>query len=173
MRTGRVGAVLNGEIYNFRCSARNWAHAAIGSPPTGDTEVLAHLAEDHDAVALARRLDGMFAFAIWDRQRERLLLGRDRTGKKPLYYWRSANSFVFASELKGVLAHPDVPCEPDPRAISAYLTFGYVPTPDTFFAGIKSLPPAHVLSLSPGGEPVIERYWELPVPGIDGAPRDP
>ncbi len=112
----------------------------------------------------------MFAFAVWDRRRERLLLGRDRTGKKPLYYWRSANSFVFASELKGVLAHPDGPCEPDPRAISAYLTFGYVPTPDTFFAGIKSLPPAHVLSLSPGGEPVIERYWELPVPGIDGAP---
>ena len=69
----------------------------------------------------------MFAFAIWDRHRERLFLGRDRVGKKPLYYWRSPDTFVFASEIKGVLAHPDVPRELDPRAISAYLTFGYVP----------------------------------------------
>ncbi len=96
------------------------------------------------------------------------MLGRDRVGKKPLYYWRSAGTFVFASEIKGVLAHPAVPCDLDPRAISAYLTFGYVPTPDTFFAGVKSLPPGHVLSLTPGGEPVIERYWELAVPGVDG-----
>ncbi len=165
-----VGAVLNGEIYNFRALREELGARGHRFFTDGDTEVLAHLAEDHDPVALARRLDGMFAFAVWDRTRERLLLGRDRTGKKPLYYWRSASHFVFASELKGVLAHPDVPCEPDPRAISAYLTFGYAPTPDTFFAGIKSLPPAHVLSLSPGGEPLIERYWKLPVPGIDGAP---
>jgi asparagine synthase (glutamine-hydrolysing) len=164
----RIGAVLNGEIYNFLELRERLLAAGHELSTQGDTEVLAHLAEDHDPVALARRLDGMFAFAVWDRERERLLLGRDRTGKKPLYYWRSAQDFVFASELKGVLAHPAVPCEPDPRAISAYLTFGYVPTPDTFFAGIKSLPPAHVLSLAPGGDPVIERYWELPVPGIDG-----
>ncbi len=83
----------------------------------GDTEVLAHLAETHDAVTLARKLDGMFAFAIWDRRRQRLVLGRDRLGKKPLYYWRSARAFVFASEIKGVLAHPDVACELDDRAI--------------------------------------------------------
>ena len=146
-----------------RCKRR-----VIGSRSDGDTEVLAHLVEDHDPVALARKLDGMFAFATWDRARERLVLGRDRVGKKPLYYWRSAGTFVFASEIKGVLAHPAVPCDLDPRAISAYLTFGYVPTPDTFFAGVKSLPPGHVLSLTPGGEPVIERYWELAVPGVDG-----
>ena len=113
--------------------------------------MIAHLAEDHDALALARRLDGMFAFAVWDRRRERLLLGRDRLGKKPLYYWAGADTFVFASEIKGVLAHPAVPCELDERALSAYLTFGYVPTPHTFFAGIKSLPPAHTLTLDSGG----------------------
>jgi asparagine synthase (glutamine-hydrolysing) len=137
----------------------------------GDTEVLAHLAEDHDAVSVARRIDGMFAFAIWDKRRERLVLGRDRVGKKPLYFWRSPSAFVFASEIKGVLAHPDVPCELDERALHAYLTFGYVPTPDTFFQRIKSLPPAHVLTLEPGGEPVIQRFWQLGVPGVDGSPE--
>ena len=117
----------------------------------GDTEVIAHLAEDHDAPSLARRLDGMFAFAVWDSRRERLLLGRDRLGKKPLYYWAGPDTFVFASEIKGVLAHPAVPCELDERALPAYLTFGYVPTPFTFFDGIRSVPPAHVLSLESGG----------------------
>jgi asparagine synthase (glutamine-hydrolysing) len=166
---GTIGAVLNGELYNFtgiRAELRNGGHELSSG---GDTEVLAHLAEDHDAAAIARRIDGMFAFAIWDRRRERLLLGRDRMGKKPLYWWRSGGSFVFASEIKGVLAHPDVPCELDERALSAYLTFGYVPTPHTFFRGIKSLPPAHVLTIEPGGEPLIERYWRLALPGVDGA----
>ena len=166
-----IGAVLNGEIYNFRKLRDELRSSGHELSTEGDTEVLAHLAEDHDGVTLASKVDGMFAFAIWDRRRERLLLGRDRMGKKPLYYWRSPQTFVFASEIKGVLAHPKVPCELDERAIGALLTFGYVPTPDTFFAGIKSLPPAHVLTLEPGGEPLIERYWQLQVPGIDGAPE--
>ena len=164
-----IGAVLNGEIYNFAQLRKELRASGHRLSSRGDTEVLVHLAEDHDAVALARRLDGMFAFALWDRRRERLVLGRDRLGKKPLYFWRSPGTFVFASEIKGVLAHPDVPCELDESAISAYLSFGYVPTPRTFFAGIESLPPAHVLTLEPGGEPSVERYWRLPVPGVDGA----
>lgn len=165
---GTVGAVLNGEIYNFRALQDELRGAGHVLRTDGDTEVLAHLAEAHDAVSLARKLDGMFAFAVWDRRRERLVVGRDRMGKKPLYYWRSASAFVFASEIKGVLTHPDVTCELDEHAIPAYLTFGYVPTPDTFFAGIKSLPPAHVLTLEPGGEPKVEPYWALPIPGVDG-----
>jgi asparagine synthase (glutamine-hydrolysing) len=164
-----VGAVLNGEIYNFKALREELRAAGHELHTDGDTEVLAHLAEDDDAVTLARRIDGMFTFATWDKHRERLFLGRDRMGKKPLYYWRSADAFVFASEIKGVLAHPDVPCELNPRAIDAYLTFGYVPTPETFFAGIQSLRPAHVLTLEPGGDPKIERYWQLQVPGVDGA----
>ena len=166
---GTVGAVLNGEIYNFREIRDELRQRGHHLSSAGDTEVLAHLAEDHDAVGLARALDGMFAFATWDRNREQLVLGRDRTGKKPLYYWRSAGTFVFSSEIKGVLAHPDVSCEPNEHAIDAYLTFGYVPTPYTFFDGIKSLPPAHVLTVTPGGDPRIERYWRLQVPGVDGA----
>lgn len=165
-----IGAVLNGEIYNFRGLRDDLIRAGHTLSSHGDTEIIAHLAEEHGGVSLARTLDGMFAFAVWDRKREKLVLGRDRVGKKPLYYWRSAQTFVFASEIKGVLAHPAVPCELDQRAISAYLTFGYVPTPDTFFTGIKSLPPAHVLTLEPGGAPSIERYWQLPIPGVDGGP---
>src|SRR5947209_8029484 len=121
-----IGAVLNGEIYNFK-EIRDELHATGHDLSSAcDTEVLAHLAEDYEPVALAQRLDGMFAFGIWDRARERLILGRDRMGKKPLYYWRSGGTFVFSSEIKGILAHPDVSCEPDEHAVSAYLTFGYV-----------------------------------------------
>jgi asparagine synthase (glutamine-hydrolysing) len=165
-----IGAVLNGEIYNYSALRDELRGAGHQLSTAGDTEVLVHLAEDQGPVALAKRLDGMFAFAIWDRRRERLMLGRDRMGKKPLYYWRSPQEFVFASEIKGVLAHPVVPCELDEHAILSYLTFGYVPTPRTFFTGIYSLPPAHVLTLEPGGDPAIERYWRLLVPGLDGAP---
>lgn len=165
---GTVGAVLNGEIYNFAALREALAQRGHTLSSTGDTEVLAHLAEELDAKDLAHELDGMFAFAVWSSNDERLLLGRDRMGKKPLYYWHGGDTFVFGSEIKGLLAHPAVTQRLDPRAISAYLTFGYVPTPFTFFEGIRSLPPAHVLTLEPGGEPLIERYWQLAVPGLNG-----
>ena len=164
-----VGAVLNGEIYNFRALRDELRRDGHELSTRGDTEVIAHLAERLDPVALARRLDGMFAFAVYDARRERLVLGRDRFGKKPLYYWHGAGgTLVFASEIKGVLAHPDVPRELDPRAIPAYLTFGYVPTPHTFFEGVRSVPPGHVLVLERGGEPRLHEYWSAPLPGRDG-----
>ena len=158
---GTIGAVLNGEIYNFGALRERLLEDGHRFKSRGDTEVIAHLAEDHDALSLTRRLDGMFAFAVWDSRRERLTLGRDRLGKKPLYYWSGPDTFVFASEIKGVLAHPAVSCQLDERALSAYLTFGYVPTPFTFYDGIRSLPPAHTLSLESGGQPRLERYWQL------------
>jgi len=164
-----VGAVLNGEIYNFGALREALLRDGHELRTRGDTEVIAHLAEDLDPVALARRLDGMFAFAVYDARRERLALGRDRVGKKPLYYWHGPGGMlVFASEIKGVLAHPAVPRELDPRAIPAYLTFGYVPTPHTFFAGVRSVPPGHVLVLERGGAPALHEYWSAPVPGRDG-----
>ena len=164
-----VGAVLNGEIYNFRALRDELLRDGHELRTRGDTEVIAHLAERLDAPALARRLDGMFAFAVYDANRERLTLGRDRLGKKPLYYWHAPGGpLVFGSEIKAVLAHPDVPRELEPRAIPAYLTFGYVPTPYTFFRGVRSVPPAHVLVLDRGGEPRLERYWSAPLPGRDG-----
>jgi len=167
--TGTIGVALNGEIYNFR-SLRDELRAGGHELTTdGDTEVIAHLAEDHSPVELARRLDGMFAFAAWDDRRQRLVLGRDRLGKKPLYYWAGSGMFVFGSEIKAVLAHPAVPRDLNPGALPAYLTFGYVPTPQTFFEGVLSLPPGHVLSVEPGRPPLIEQYWqpELPGNGVD------
>ena len=146
---GTIGAVLNGEIYNFTSLRDQLSRDGHTLCSRGDTEVLAHLAERHSARDIAGKLDGMFAFAVWDKQRERLLLGRDRMGKKPLYYWNGGGTFVFASELKGVLAHPAVTRELTQRAISAYLNFGYVPTPETFFKDVFSVPPGHVLTYAP------------------------
>ena len=156
---GTIGAVLNGEIYNFRELRRQLAGEGHRFATRCDTEVIAHLAERYGAAELAGRLDGMFAFAVWAAAEQRLILARDRFGKKPLYYWTSGNALVFASEIKGVLAHPGVSRDLDPAAIPAYLTFGYVPTPRTFFAGIQSLPPGHVLTLDAGTPPRLERYW--------------
>ncbi|MBV9465799.1 MAG: asparagine synthase (glutamine-hydrolyzing) [Solirubrobacterales bacterium] len=156
-------AVLNGELYNFRELRRRLEAGGHRLRSQGDTEVLAHLAEELDAVELAQAVDGMFAFAIWDGRRQRLLLGRDRAGKKPLYWWHSGERLVFGSEIKAVLADPSVPRALNRRAIPAYLTFGYVPTPETFYEGVLSLPPGHVLTYSPGSQPVIERYWHLPL----------
>ena len=158
---GEIGAVLNGEIYNFRELRAELVGAGHRFATGCDTEVLAHLAEALSAVPLAQRLDGMFAFAVWDATRERLMLGRDRFGKKPLHYWYANGHLVFASEIKGVLANPAVPQRLDPAAIPAYLTFGYVPSPRTFFTGVRSLPPGHVMTFEPGHEPVVERYHEL------------
>lgn len=119
-----IGAVLNGDVFNFRRLRQEQRDTGHQVSTDGDTEVLSHLADEGGAADLARRLDGMLAVAEWDRQRDRLTLGRDRMGKKPLYYGRSPQTFVFASEIKSVLAHPSVCRELDERAISAYLTFG-------------------------------------------------
>ncbi|MFL5864596.1 MAG: asparagine synthase (glutamine-hydrolyzing) [Solirubrobacteraceae bacterium] len=156
---GAIGVALNGEIYNFRQLRRELERDGHRFATGCDTEVIAHLAEQCGPEELARRLDGMFAFAVWDCSRDRLILGRDRFGKKPLYYWSSGDAIVFASEIKAVLMHPDVPRELDPAAIPAYLTFGYVPTPRTFFAGVRSVPPGHVLTLEPGAPPRLACYW--------------
>ncbi|HEU4751771.1 MAG TPA: asparagine synthase-related protein, partial [Armatimonadota bacterium] len=106
----------------------------------------------------------MFAFAIWDTRRRRLFLARDRAGKKPLFYTRVGDSFLFSSELQGVLARPEVPREVDVEAVDAYLSWGYVPAPQTAFRGIKKLPPAHWLTLDltlEGPVERVEQYWSL------------
>jgi asparagine synthase (glutamine-hydrolysing) len=165
---GTVGVALNGEIYNYRelrTSLREQGHVFATD---GDTEVIAHLAEDLDPVALASRLNGMFALAVWDERRQRLILARDRFGKKPLYYWTDGDRLAFGSEIKSVLANPHVPRRLRHEAIAPYLTFGYVPTPDTFFEGVRSVPPGHVLIAEPDREPRLERYWVPPIAGVDG-----
>jgi len=169
---GSIGAVLNGEIYNFRELRDDLAAGGHVLRTRGDTEVIAHLGETEPPAEIARRLQGMFAFAVWDERRRRLVLGRDRLGKKPLYYFAGADTFVFGSELKAVLAHPAVSRELEPRAIPAYLTFGYVPSPLTFYRGVLSVPPGHVLVLEDGSsEPRLIPYWQPPLPGGGGPDR--
>jgi len=167
---GTVGVALNGEIYNYRALADGLRARGHHLRTTGDTEVIAHLVGELEPVEVARRLEGMFAFAAWDGRRGRLVLGRDRLGKKPLYYWTGGSRLVFGSEIKAVLADPAVPREMDPDALPAYLTFGYVPTPGTFFAGIRSVPPGHVLVVEPGAEPRLECYWSPPLPAATAPP---
>src|SRR5215211_202754 len=166
-----VAVVLNGEIYNFRELRERLQRDGHEFSSRGDTEVIAHLAEELPPVELARRLDGMFAFAVWDYRHGRLVIGRDRVGKKPLFYWSAGGALVFASEIKAVLADPRVPRRLDEAAIPAFLTFGYVPTPRSFFEGVMSLPPGHVMTFEPGGEPVVERYWEPVVTRANGGER--
>jgi len=171
---GSVGVAFNGEIYNFRALQHELRAAGHNLKTDGDTEVIAHLAEDHDPVDLCRRLDGMFAFAVWDERRRRLVLGRDRLGKKPLYYWQgSGGEVVFASEIKAVLADRRVPRRLQPGAIDAYLTFGYVPTPHTFFEGICSVPPGHVLVAAAGRAPEVHAYWRPRAAACDEVGRSP
>jgi asparagine synthase (glutamine-hydrolysing) len=159
--TGSLGVALNGEIYNYRELTAELTGRGHRFATKGDTEVIAHLAEELPGGELARRLDGMYAVAVWDSVAERLTLIRDRFGEKPLYYWRDARRLVFASEIKALLAHPSVTARVRHEAIPDYLTFGYVPTPLTFFEGIRSVPPAHVLTVDLAGKVEIAPYWSL------------
>ena len=156
---GSVVVVLNGEIYNFR----ELRDRLLGSGHTfrtqGDTEVIVHLYEEEGAECV-RHLHGMFAFALWDRRRRRLLLARDRVGKKPLFYALRRGGLSFASELRALIEDRQVKTEIDPSALDCYLAYGYVPAPMSIFNGVRKLEPAHALLLD-GGEVTIERYWRL------------
>ncbi|MGE5273401.1 MAG: asparagine synthase (glutamine-hydrolyzing) [Verrucomicrobiota bacterium] len=154
---GDVTAVFNGELYNFReLRAELAAHDVRGS---GDTPVIPHLYEE-SGPGFVSRLEGMFAIALWDSGRERLVLARDRVGKKPLL-WRQLpdGTLAFASELKALLRLPDARREVDPEALDAYLALQYVPS-GTALRGVEKLPPGHVL-VAEGGSVRIERYWSL------------
>jgi asparagine synthase (glutamine-hydrolysing) len=161
---GTIAVAFNGEIYNFRTLRDRLQRNGHALATDGDTEVIVHLAEELSPVELACELDGMFAFAVWNNRTRELVLARDRFGKKPLFWWRQGHTIVFASEIKAVLAHPAVPRELNEGALLPYLTFGYVPTPDTFFAGVNSLLPGHVLVMRDGREPEVIEYWRPPLP---------
>jgi asparagine synthase (glutamine-hydrolysing) len=156
---GSVAVVLNGEIYNYRELRHRLEQAGHVFATRSDTEVLVHLYEDEGS-RLVQHLHGMFAFALWDKRRRRLLLARDRVGKKPLYYALRPGAISFASELRALLQDPDVPREVDHQALDAYLAYRWVPSPMTAFRAVRKLPPACVLTFS-GGRATIERYWRL------------
>ncbi len=154
-----VAVVLNGEIYNYRELRRELEGRGHSFSTQGDTETIAHLYEE-EGPGLVNRLSGMFAFALWDERRRRLVIGRDRVGKKPLYYCERGGSLSFASELAALLADPGIPRELDPAALDCYLAYGYVQAPRSIWRAVKKLPPAHTLVWEDGGARV-ERYWRL------------
>ncbi|HSD51859.1 MAG TPA: asparagine synthase (glutamine-hydrolyzing), partial [Candidatus Methylomirabilis sp.] len=156
---GTIWIVFNGEIYNFQELRPPLAARGHRFRSRTDTEVILHLYEEHGVECL-RYLRGMFAFAIWDAPRRQLFLARDRLGKKPLCYQQDAQALRFASEAKAILQDPAVEARPDPRGISRYLTYGYVPSPGSAFQGVRKLPPAHYL-LCRDGQLELARYWRL------------
>jgi asparagine synthase (glutamine-hydrolysing) len=162
---GRIAVVFNGEIYDFDRLREDLLTRGHTFRTRSDTEVLVHLYEEHGE-DLARHIHGMFAFAIWDTPRRRLVLGRDRMGKKPLHYRLQDGLLVFGSELKSLLAHPAVTRELDPTSLARYLHYEYVPAPHTIYRGIRKLQPGHV-AVFEGGRLTTRPYWDLPRPSED------
>lgn len=156
---GSICIVFNGEIYNFHM-LREFLHKRGHTFRTkSDTECILHLYEDYGANCV-NHLRGMFAFAIWDEGAQRLLLARDRAGKKPLFYALTDESLIFASEFKALLPDPSLKRDVDPIAIGDYLTYQYVPAPRTIFKQIQKLPPAHTLVYQ-NDLVQVRPYWEL------------
>jgi asparagine synthase (glutamine-hydrolysing) len=154
-----VWVVLNGEIYNYQELRRELLRGGHRFATNSDTECIAHLYEDFGEQCFSR-LWGMFAIAIFDVRQRRLLLARDRVGKKPLYYAQTGDRIVFGSELKALLASGDFPRDIDRQAVSDYFSFGYVPAPKTIYSSARKLRPGHYLVASQSG--VCERrYWNL------------
>ena len=158
---GRFWIALNGEIYNYRELRRELVARGHVFRTRSDTEVVLHLYEEIGN-RCTERLIGMFAFAIWDSRERRLFLARDRLGIKPLFLAEAGGGFVFASELKAVLAHGAVPRELDPVGLDQYLTFMYVPAPRTIVRGVEKLLPGHTLTLHADGKREERCYWEIP-----------
>ncbi|MBI3970784.1 MAG: asparagine synthase (glutamine-hydrolyzing) [Chloroflexi bacterium] len=156
---GQVQLVCNGEIYNYRQLRERLTANGHRFRSGSDCEVAVHAYEEYGDDFVCR-LNGMFGLALWDNRRRRLLLARDRTGIKPLYYARHGDVFLFASEPKAILAYPGFPRALDVVSLYQYLTYEYVPTPRSIFAGIGKLRPGHYLTVENGR--IDERpYWQL------------
>jgi asparagine synthase (glutamine-hydrolysing) len=163
-----VWIVFNGEVYNYRDLRRDLLARGHHLATQSDTETIVHLYEDEGPAAIAR-LRGMFAIALWDARRRRLLLARDRFGKKPLYYAVLPHGLYFASELK-CFRGLDIPFDIDTDALKFYFQFGYIPDPASPFRAIRKLPPGGWLTYDSDGAVNQERYWTLPAPATEPPP---
>ncbi|MEW6379870.1 MAG: asparagine synthase (glutamine-hydrolyzing) [bacterium] len=152
--------VANGEIYNFRELREGLQERGHIFRSGSDSEVLVHLYEEKGVECL-HQLVGMFAFAIWDTRNRSLFLARDRLGIKPLHFARIRDAVVFGSEIKAILEYPGFVRTIDPQAVNLYLTYEYIPAPQTIFQSIQKLPPGHFLTVNQGGSIRIHQYWDL------------
>ena len=158
--TGDIWVVYNGEIYNYRQIRTELERQGHVFKTQSDTEVIVHAYEEYED-ACVQRFNGMFALAVWDARRRRLFLARDRLGIKPLFYWVEHEKLVFGSELKAVIAHPEVPRQVDLVALGQYLSLEYIPGPRTIFQNVHKLPPGHTLVFEQGGLKLAQ-YWDVP-----------
>lgn len=154
-----VVAVMNGELYNFREVRSDLEKRGHKFETKTDTEILPHLYEEYGE-AMLEHINGMFAFALWDKRRKKLLIARDKLGEKPLYYGVFDGKLIFASEPKVLLAHPGVKPEINLDALRQYLSFDYVPAPASIYKNISKLPAAHLLIVE-NNEIKTRRYWNL------------
>ncbi len=170
---GTVWVAFNGEIYNFRELRADLKQRGHVFKTESDSEVIVHLYEEHGEACL-EHLAGMFAIAIWDERRGRLLLARDRFGKKPLTYIVHDGRLYFASEVKAILALPEIPRDLDAQSLHRYLIFQYVPAPHSIYRGVRKLLPAHTLSID-AGRPLDEQpqaYWQPRTSRFEGSYED-
>lgn len=158
---GTLWLVYNGEIYNHQELRAQLKLRGHRYRSRSDTETIVHLYEEYGRDCV-QHLRGMFAFALWDVRRRLLIAARDRLGIKPFYYRCTKNHFLFASEIKALLAHPGVAAELNRTALPEYLTFGYLAGDETLFAGLLKLLPGHTLEVDEAGQLTIEPYWDLP-----------
>src|SRR5690348_11542760 len=160
---GSVWIVFNGEIYNFQTLRAELSSLGHHFRSKTDTETIIHGYEQWGEGVIAR-LEGMFALAIWDTRERRLLLARDRIGKKPLFYYTDGLKFFFGSEIKSLLASGEVPAKPDAVALHDYLTYLYFPAPQTAFQNVNKLPPATYMTVEINrNEKLTQRqraYWD-------------
>ena len=156
---GSIQIVFNGEIYNYQQIRHRLEGSAHRFRTQSDTETIVHLYEDL-GLDCFKHLNGMFALAIWDGPNNRLVLARDRMGKKPLYYAVSNGRLVFASELKSLMTLPGISKEIDPGSIDLYLTYQYIPHPHSIYKGIHKLPPGHS-AVFENGQLTIQKYWSV------------
>jgi asparagine synthase (glutamine-hydrolysing) len=158
-----VHLVFNGEIYNFAGLRERLVAGGHRFRSHSDSEVIVHLYEDQGD-RFVDELEGMFAIALWDARRRRLLLARDRAGKKPLFVYRDASRVAFASEIKAFFGHPEISLEANDEALPYYFIHGYVPRPETFYRRVSQIEPGTIVAISPDGRVDRRRYWKLRYP---------
>ena len=164
---GSVQVVFNGEIYNFRQLREALEPRGHIFKSRSDTETIVHAYEEYGD-DFVRRLEGMFAFALWDKRRGKLVLARDRSGKKPLFYEWTDGRCTFGSEIKAILACPWVKPRVATHQLPIFFSLGYVPAPGTMYEGVAQVPPGSQVVLEPG-KTRVTRYWDLPAPSSNGA----
>ena len=155
----RTWLVFNGEIYNHALIRANLEHRGHKYASRTDSETILHLYEER-GLDFIHEIEGDYAIAIWDANKDRLVLVRDRIGVKPLYFYHKDGRFIFASEIKSILQHPAVTPDIDETALYHYLTFLTTPAPATLFRDIHKLPAGHILTLTRDGTMNIQRYWD-------------